>query len=96
LIKNKRAKISDTCYNQYKCYLWRFDNNINHPEYVLSLDPGSAKNFPIYCTQHYVEQYFKHAVCKYVGKELQWAIYHAETQKGTKLILSPIINDAIQ
>jgi hypothetical protein len=105
LTKNKRAKISDTYYNQYKRYIWWFDNNINHPEYGLSPEPGGARNIPIYCTQHNVEQYFKHAVCEYVGKEgaakshfttWQWANYHVEAQKGTKLILSPIINNAIQ
>jgi hypothetical protein len=105
LTKNKRTNICDTYYNQYKRYLWWFDNNINHPEYGLSPEPGGAKYIPIYCTQHNVEQYFKHAVCEYVRKKhaaksqfttLQWANYHIEAQKGTKLILSPIINDTIQ
>jgi hypothetical protein len=105
LTQNKRAKISETYYNQYKRYLRWFDNNLNHPLYGLSPEPGGAENIPIYCTQHNVEQYFKHAVCEYVGRDgaakshftsLQWANYHVEAQKGTKLIESPIITDAIR
>jgi hypothetical protein len=105
LTKNKRAKIGTTYYNQYKRFLRWFDNNVNNPEYALSAEPGGSENIPIYCTQHNVEQYFKHAVCQYVGKEgaanshftsLQWVNYHIEAQKGTKLLMTPIIHDAIR
>jgi hypothetical protein len=68
LTKNKRAKIGTTYYNQYKRFLRWFENNFNIPEYALSAEPGGDENTPIYCTQHNVEQYFKHAVCQYVGK----------------------------
>jgi hypothetical protein len=92
LTEDKRAKIGTTYYNQYKWFLCWFDNNVNTPEYALSAEPGG-------------QQYFKHAVCQYVGKEgsanshftsLQWVNYHIEAQKGTKLIMSPIIHDAIR
>jgi hypothetical protein len=36
---------------------------------MVFLKPGGAENIPVYCTQHNVEQYFKHAVCEYVGKD---------------------------
>jgi hypothetical protein len=104
LTKDKRDKIGTTYYNQYKRFLCWFDNNVNNPKYSLSAEPGGAENISIYCTQQNVEQYFKHAVCQYGGKEgaanshftsLQWVNYHIEAQKGTKLIMSPIIHDSI-
>jgi hypothetical protein len=68
--------------------------------------PVAQKIFQFTCTQHNVEQYFKHSVCQYVGEEgaatnshftsLQWVNYHIEAQKGTKLIMSPAIHDAIR
>ena len=105
LTNNKRAKISGTYYQQYKRFLRWFDANVNNPEYALSPEPNGAENIPIYCTQHNVEQYFKHAVSNYIGKSgaarshfttLQWVYYNVESQKGTNLICTPIINEAFR